>query len=387
MDSHYMAMRIIGDIDTAMENSRFTWDMKGSQKTNYVNQVGKRHGVEQLSSEYPDVYNTVMNHLNQKMKKKQTNNNEPIDIVQQSLFEALGKDYITEATLELPQSMNIMRQDESEIIKIIKQIMKEDFKDFTVEKIQCNEGGAFYSMDLSVKITDDQMLNDMESKRFSMAQLMGKFRAEFAGEISRVLPVINTKTGSFQFTKNSNRMKFNMTFILSHTNDREWVSGQYRMPEEEAKEKMIQKENKSNKKEMIKEDSDIVPKRHTTIDPISLTQAITLFKDKTIDMKIFETALKAVSRAELERYVLSSLGIELDDEEDVEKKEDVKETANQDVMITRGFSLGESLDAFAAIEKLNEANIVAGAASLNDIWVKYNPSKISTEQIFKIINS
>lgn len=272
--------------------STFIPQMKGSEKTNYINNVGKKFGFEQISSENPETYHYAMNTLNDAIKERS---------MPKRVTEKVNIDIdkiLNEVTLELPQSKNIVRYDEDIVTKTIRDILDKDMKNTHLEKIKGDDGGAFFNILVSIYMEGD-MFDDMERKRFFIAQVMANFRSEFFAKISMILPVININTSSYQFTKNSNKLTFEATICLSHTNDRDWVSG-------------VRKNQDTKKRLEIDREwafaEASVSKKHT-VKPIPLQSAVVAYKNGQINMKMFETAIKACGRSELETFVLNHVGI------------------------------------------------------------------------------
>lgn len=233
-----------------------------------------------------------------------------VDLISKIFKESLLK----ETSFEMPVSKNILRYDDDIVVSTIKEITKKQFKNVSIEKITGDENGSFYNIIFNIELEED-IRNDIERKRFYIMQSLGKFKAEFVSAISVVLPIINMNTGSYDYSKNSNNLKFSATICLSHTNDRDWVSGIYRGPEEKKKEGVL---NYNNKEDRIIADSkinnktqiqEVAPRKHA-IQPIALAKAIQLYNSSNISQKMLETAIKACGRSELEFYVLRSVGIE-----------------------------------------------------------------------------
>lgn len=206
-----------------------------------------------------------------------------------------NKKILKETSFELPVSKNILRYDDDIVIKEVKKIISESFNNITLESIIGEEGGAFYTMTLALELEED-IKDDLERKRFYISQIMSKFKSQFASMVSAVLPVVNVTTSVYQFSKNSNVLKFSCTLCLSHTNDRDWVSGVYRGAGE--KNKKLHMENSASKKHAIT--------------AMPLNTAINAYNNGRLDKKMLETAIKACGRNELEFYVLRSVGIKAD---------------------------------------------------------------------------
>ena len=318
-----MIESIIGAVDAAMNATKFLVPMKGTEKFNFINLVGQRFNYEKLSLDYPEAFQACMNHLNNEIKRRSMKKESKkldfgLDLIKQIFNESVLK----ETSFEIPVSKNIVRYDEDIVVTTIKDITKKQFKNVTVEKITGNEGGAFYNIIFLLELEDD-IRNDIERKRFYIMQTLAKFKAQFCAAVSEILPIINMNTGSYDYTKNSTSMRFSATICLSHTNDRDWVSGVYRGPEEKKKEADANYNNKQDRviadaktsdKKQIEETvsiQEVAPRKHA-IQPIKLAKAIQLYNAGNISQKMLETAIKACGRSELEFYVLRSVGIEAD---------------------------------------------------------------------------
>lgn len=247
---------------------------KDDQLTNIINRIGKNLGYEQLSVDDGELYQNISTYIQSK-KTPMTESKK-----------------LNEASFELPTPKNILRYDDDIVVKSIQDIIKKDFDNITVEHIKGDEGGAFYTMTVSLSLAEN-IHDDLERKRFHIMQTMATFKAQFFGAISGVLPVINMNTGSYEFTKNSTKLRFAATLCLSHTNDRDWVSGVYKGPEQKKRENI--KESSASHKHALKS--------------MSLNSAIQSFKNQRMDRKMLETAIKACGRNELEFYVLRAIGL------------------------------------------------------------------------------
>lgn len=378
----------------------------GSEKTNFINRVGKSFGYEQLSSDDGELYYALTAYLDKKQNGDKMKNNK-IDLGKDSIQDLFNESLLKESALEIPQSKNILRYDDDIVVKTIKEITKKEFNNVTIEQIKGDEGGAFYNIIFSLELEDD-IRDDIERKRFYIMQTMAKFKAQFCAAISAILPVVNMNTGSYDFTKNSSKLKFGATICLSHTNDRDWVSGIYRGPEEKKKTAIADYENKEDRvmpvaKSMIKElDSlqETSPKKHA-ISPIKLAKAIKMYNDDQINQKMLETAIKACGRSELEFYVLRSVGIEAsvdisdvtpessvaEGSEDKSSKNEIEESTSIKEVNSRFDKADfEVEDAFKAQEILRNKGVQANARTGTIVLVKWPKNKCDADTIAKAIN-
>lgn len=330
-----MIQNIISGVDAALNATNFLVPMNSTEKLNFINLVGKKFNYEKLSLDYPEAFNACMNHLNNEIKRRSMKTeSKKLEFGLDLIKEIFNESVLKETSFEIPVSKNIVRYDEDIVVKTIKDIIKKQFKNVTVEKIIGNEGGAFYNMVLKLDLEED-IRNDIERKRFYIMQTLAKFKGQFCSAISEILPVINMNTGSYEYTKNSTSLKFDATICLSHTNDRDWVSGVYRGPEDKKKEAENNYDNKQDRiiadaktsdKKQIEETvsiQEVAPRKHA-IQPIKLAKAISLYNAGNISQKMLETAIKACGRSELEFYVLRSVGIDADvDVSDVDSTSEV----------------------------------------------------------------
>lgn len=330
-----MIESIIGAVDAALNATSFLVPMVGNEKTNFINRVGQRFNYEKLSLDYPEAFEACMNHLNKEIKRRSMKKESKkldfgLDLIKQMFNESVLK----ETSFEMPVSKNIVRYDEDIVVTTIKDITKKQFKNVKIDKITGEDGGAFYTIIFVLELEDD-IRNDIERKRFYIMQTLAKFKAQFCSSISEILPIINMSTGSYEYTKHSTDLRFSAKICLSHTNDRDWVSGVFRGPEDKKKEA---ENNYNNKQDRIIADAktsdkkaiaetvsiqEVAPRKHA-IQPIKLAKAIQLYNASNISQKMLETAIKACGRSELEFYVLRSVGIEADvDVSDVDSNSQV----------------------------------------------------------------
>lgn len=270
-------------IDKMFQNNIGSSIVRSSGITNVVNRIGKNLGYEQLSSEDSDLYEAISEYLQGKIQTNKMGKN---------INEA--KRALMETSFEISTPKSIARYDDDIVVDSIKDIMAKKFDNVTLEKITGNEGGALYDLVVAMELEDD-IRNDMERKRFYISQVTQRFKAKFTTELSSVLPVINSSVGSYDYTKNSTTLRFQLKLCLSHTDDRDWVSGSYR--------------GKDDLKRLTTEAS--APKR-STIKALSLAKIIQRFNNGQIDKKMLETGIKASGRNELEIYIMKSLGLDVE---------------------------------------------------------------------------
>ena len=247
---------------------------------------------ERLNIYNSEIYCDISNYIYNKFKQKENTMKENNNLLKETSFEIHGP-------------KNILKYDEDIVTKTIKEVINKEFKNIKIQAIRAEEGGVFYTIILSL-IPEEDIENDLEGKRFYLNQAMGNFRGKFFGIMSSLLPVININTNSYRFTKNSNALEFGVTICLSHTNDREWVSGINKKLDD----KKIKVYDDIMAKNKISEAS--TSNRSHGIKAMKLSLAIQEFKNGRMDRSMLNTAIKACGRNELEFYVIRSLNLGYD---------------------------------------------------------------------------
>ena len=142
----------------------------------------------------------------------------------------------------------ILNYEESDIVKAIKEAFKK-YDDFTCVKISAVGDTQFYNVEVVVDVTDE--FSDIESKRFVISQKIHKFRSELCTDLSSVLPVVNINLGNYEFVKNSDSLKFSLTLLMSATNQRDWVSGEYKKKDKKIGQKILDSMKHKELKESV----------------------------------------------------------------------------------------------------------------------------------------
>lgn len=272
----------------------------GTAQTNFIQRLGKSHGIEDLTGEEPEMYEVLSTYLRTKLKEKLMN--KPTNLAEKIMMEA---------NLLMPTAGSVLRYDDDIALKSIKDTLATEFSDFKVEQINGEDGGVFYTCILVAKL-EDNVSNDIERNRFFLHSKISNFKSAFMLSISKLLPVVNVTTGSFLVNKNSSSLKFTVTILLSNTNDREWVSGNYKPIDHEKQEEIAEKET-------INEAGS---GRKSMVDPMPLMAAVRKYKSHEINLEVLETAIKACGRAELEVFVLKNVGVDLSQIQDNNSPED-----------------------------------------------------------------
>ena len=384
--------------------------LEADNMTNFINRLGSKLGCNHLSSEKPDAYKAISDYIIEKKRGKSKNTTMPNQnkLNFEEAKKTINKKMLNETSFEIATPKNIMRYDEDIVVKTIKEIVKKEFSNIIVEQIKGDEGGAFYTMVVKLTLEED-IRNDMERKRFYIMQIMSSFRAKFFGSVSAILPVINMRTGSYEYTKNSNDLRFEAVICLSHTNDRDWVSGVYRNIDDKKKKEFDKTMEKNNMKEASNSH------RHA-IKAMSLNRAIQQFNNGNLDKKMLETAIKACGRSELEFYVLRSVGVDVDvDMNDIDSTSTAADSSNksekaydpnqkiaeaendhtmmQENVKNKLYETGEfdfvetpKKDIFDVVAQLNSMGCKAAAQTVSRLIVRWPNRKMNKEQVLKIIN-
>jgi hypothetical protein len=130
----------------------------------------------------------------------------------------------------------ILNYEDTDVVKGIRELFK-NYDGFTCNKIAAVGETQFYNIDITADTDEDY--KDMESKRFMISQKIHKFRAEFFTDMSSIFPVVNINMGNYEFTKNADKIKFSLTILMSATNQRDWVSGEYKQKDKKLGQKII----------------------------------------------------------------------------------------------------------------------------------------------------
>lgn len=251
--------------------------------TNFIQKIGRLYDFEDFIEEDNELYHEISIYIKTKLKNKR-----------------MSEKIIKEASeYKAPTNTSILRYEDSDALKIIENVLRKEFSDIKIEQINNNEGGNFFTCILVMKL-EDNVKNDIERNRFFLHSSINKFKLEFLSSISNLLPIVSMNVGSYLTTKNSSSLKFTVTILLSHTDDREWVSGNYRKIDEEKVEEIIN--------EVIKEGA---RGRKSLVDAMPLETAIRKYVSKEINLEVLETAIKACGRAELEIFVLKKIGVNI----------------------------------------------------------------------------
>lgn len=132
---------------------------------------------------------------------------------------------LNETSFTIPSPQVILNYGEQDIVKGIKELFKK-YDGFTLEKIQALGDNEYYNVNAVYDLNDD--MNDLEFKRYTIGQTIHKFRLDFFSDLSTIFPIVNANLGAYEFVKGNDKVKFVITLLLSKTNNREWVSGQYK---------------------------------------------------------------------------------------------------------------------------------------------------------------
>ena len=160
-----------------------------------------------------------------------------------------SKKNLKETSHEIGGNSFIMKYDESDIVKSIKELIKDSYDNITVKSIQSPDDTNVFNIELKLKLEEE--LESIEANRFIIAQKMHKFRVQFATELSSYFSVSNSTISSYKINKNANELEFTLSILLSTTPQRNWVNGQFIQGDKKVAkklEKLITKENKTSTK-------------------------------------------------------------------------------------------------------------------------------------------
>lgn len=162
-------------------------------------------------------------------------------------------------TESIPMLKPVNKHELTNCEQIIKDIIDNKFKDYELKSIQTPADSMFYNLEISTE-KDDIDQNDLELQRFLIAQQLSKFKNQLFGELSKDLPVVNIKTGPYQFYKdNSNRLCFNVTVLLSNQDVKDWVTGKVKRDHnKDKKEEISKEENFMESKKYMKHSKDLL---------------------------------------------------------------------------------------------------------------------------------
>ena len=192
---------------------------------------------------------------------------------------AKNKSIIKESgvTESIPSSKPINKYLLSEKEQLIKETIEKSLKDYIVETIQTPADSMFYNVNLSTK-KEDLDPNDLELQRFLIAQQLSKVKADLFEALSKVLPLVNIKTGPYSFTKNDDTLCFAVTILLSDTDIRDWVTGRR------------SKDHDKNKKEQLKREENMMESKQSSKNKIQMNQKKSSIKNNKIKTaKILES--------------------------------------------------------------------------------------------------
>lgn len=136
-----------------------------------------------------------------------------------------NKKLLKETSHEIPSPKFMVNYETPDVVKVIQAIIKEH-DGFTCNRISAVGDSQFYNVEITSDLDDEY--NDIEARRFIIAQKIHKFRSDFFIELAEFLPVINVNMGNYEYSKNSDKLKFSLVVLMSQTNTRAWVNGEYK---------------------------------------------------------------------------------------------------------------------------------------------------------------
>ena len=159
-----------------------------------------------------------------------------------------NKNILKETSHEIPSPKYMVNYEEQDIVKAIKEMFK-NYDGTACSKIAPVGDSQFYNVEVSMDVEDEGA--ELEAKRFVLAQKMHKVRAELFADLSAVFPVVGINMANYKFTKNEDKVTFTLTILMSQTNQRDWISGQYQQKDKKISDKLAKifdKEDDSKKK-------------------------------------------------------------------------------------------------------------------------------------------
>ena len=146
-----------------------------------------------------------------------------------------SKKILNETSHEIASPKYMVNYEESDVVTAIKAAF-EEYDGCTCTKIAAIADTQFYNVNVTVNADDEY--TDLEAKRFMISQKVHKVRAELFADLSSVLPVVNINMANYAFTKNEDKVTFNLTILMSNTNQRDWVTGEYKQKDKKLSDKL-----------------------------------------------------------------------------------------------------------------------------------------------------
>jgi len=271
-----------------------------------------------------------------------------------------------EEGLSTPKPIN--KYTESDIEKTIYKILEKEFKDFTLELYQHQGETEYINLTLSTELKD--IKNDLELKRYVIAKLLSEFRQSLFTELSKYLNVVNVKTGSYNFIKNTDSIQFSVIILLSDNNITNWVTGVRKKVESN---KNLVKESEENKPiDLIdlhkKNEQDIMDLLWQLDIPLEDMDKF-IYNINKSNNNVYENKLPKMNNENNIRNILTNLHKEVLKENKVVK------------------SFNTSKDEFEVKDKLKKQGLKASVEKKGVVRVTYNDKKNSEDQIKKLIES
>lgn len=145
------------------------------------------------------------------------------------------KKILRETSHEIASPKYMVNYEEGDVVTAIKAAF-EEYDGCTCTKIAAIGDTQFYNVNVTVNADDEY--TDLEAKRFMISQKVHKVRAELFADLSAVLPVVNINMANYAFTKNEDKVTFNLTILMSNTNQRDWVTGEYKQKDKKLSDKL-----------------------------------------------------------------------------------------------------------------------------------------------------
>ena len=145
------------------------------------------------------------------------------------------KKILRETSHEIASPKYMVNYEEQDVVTAIKAAF-EEYDGCTCSKIAAVADSQFFNVNVTVNADDEY--TDLEAKRFMISQKVHKVRAELFADLSAVLPVVNINMANYAFTKNEDKVTFNLTILMSNTNQRDWVTGEYKQKDKKLSDKL-----------------------------------------------------------------------------------------------------------------------------------------------------
>lgn len=135
---------------------------------------------------------------------------------------------------EIPSPKYMVNYEEQDVVTAIKEAFK-NYDGCTCKKIAAVGDSQFYNIEVSIVESD---IDNLEAKRFVIAQRLHKLRAELFADLTTIIPVVNINLAKYEFVKNTDNITAVFTLLMSQTNQRDWVTGAYKQRDKKLSDKL-----------------------------------------------------------------------------------------------------------------------------------------------------